>query len=193
MLPHSSTGSQTLCGGTASLHCGQIFNAGAIKKSWLLRIPCLDGDLRLFGTATNPLSKSDPVSAFSQAKSSIIRIAWAIQERVGSGTIVCAKSPERQPRRERLKASREILITPRATACPGEAANSADPAVTIVDHASIWPPPRHDYCCRLKTAKSLSVRSCGSRRIPQILLGQCVRVFTPRAAHSCRCMSLYVM
>jgi hypothetical protein len=57
------------------LHCGQIFNAGATKKSWLLRIPCLDGDLRLFGTATNPHSESGPVAAFFQAKSAIIRIA----------------------------------------------------------------------------------------------------------------------
>src|SRR5947207_1404924 len=28
MLPHSSTRSHTLWGGTASLHCGQIFRAG---------------------------------------------------------------------------------------------------------------------------------------------------------------------
>src|SRR4051794_4119420 len=50
-LPHSSTRKHTLCGGTASLHCGQIFNAGGVKKSWLLRIPFADLDLRRFGTA----------------------------------------------------------------------------------------------------------------------------------------------
>src|SRR5262249_18283576 len=61
-FPHSSTRSHTLCGGTASLHCGQIFNAGATRKSWLLRIPCADGDLRRFGTATNDRSESIPVA-----------------------------------------------------------------------------------------------------------------------------------
>src|SRR3954467_1870194 len=52
MLPHSSTRSHTLCGGIASLHCGQMFRAGATRKSWLRRIPLADLDFRLFGTAT---------------------------------------------------------------------------------------------------------------------------------------------
>jgi hypothetical protein len=68
-LPHSSTRSQTLWGGTASLHCGQIFNAGATRKSWLLRIPCRDGDLRLFGTATTAHSQSKPVALILREKS----------------------------------------------------------------------------------------------------------------------------
>src|SRR5262245_46206348 len=68
ILPHSSTRSQTLCGGTASLHCGQIFNAGATRKSWLLRIPCADGDLRRFGTATNAFSRSQSRPSFSREK-----------------------------------------------------------------------------------------------------------------------------
>ena len=48
-LPHYSTRSQTLWGGTASLHCGQMLSAGAVRASWLLRIPFADFDLRLFG------------------------------------------------------------------------------------------------------------------------------------------------
>src|SRR4051812_43161085 len=52
MLPHSSTRWQTLWGGTASLHCGQMFNAGATRKSWLRRFPLADIDFRLLGTAT---------------------------------------------------------------------------------------------------------------------------------------------
>src|SRR5579883_701025 len=68
ILPHSSTRWHTLCGGTASLHWGQIFNAGATRKSWLLRIPCADGDLRRFGTATNPHSQSGLVASNSGEK-----------------------------------------------------------------------------------------------------------------------------
>ena len=39
-----------------ALHWGQTFSAGATRKSWLLRIPFADIDLRLFGTATNAFS-----------------------------------------------------------------------------------------------------------------------------------------
>jgi hypothetical protein len=81
-FPHSSTKSQTLWGGTASLHCGQIFNAGATRKSWLLRIPCFDGDLRLFGTATNALSESSPVAAFFWRRVPLSGSTEAFQERV---------------------------------------------------------------------------------------------------------------
>lgn len=56
MLPHSATRWQTLWGGTASLHCGQTFKAGAVKASWLRRIPCFDRDFRLLGTATSQIS-----------------------------------------------------------------------------------------------------------------------------------------
>src|SRR3954464_14613137 len=67
-LPHSSTRWQTLCGGTASLHCGQMFRAGATRKSWLLRIPLADFDLRLFGTATNALSSTRSEASMSREK-----------------------------------------------------------------------------------------------------------------------------
>ena len=51
-LPHSSMRWQTLCGGTDSLHWGQVFKAGATRKSCDRRFPLADLDFRLFGTAT---------------------------------------------------------------------------------------------------------------------------------------------
>ena len=62
MLPHSSTKWQTLWGGTASLHWGQVFKAGATRKSWLRRFPLADLDFRLLGTAT---TRSPEITAFS--------------------------------------------------------------------------------------------------------------------------------
>lgn len=56
-LPHCSTSSQTLCGGTVNWHCGQTFMAGIVSASWLRLIPFLDFDLRLFGTATTRISQ----------------------------------------------------------------------------------------------------------------------------------------
>src|SRR5262249_16608082 len=82
ILPHSSTRSQTLCGGTASLHCGQIFNAGATRKSWLLRIPCADGDLRRFGTATNSDSRSRSESINFEGKAQLSESGPVFQELV---------------------------------------------------------------------------------------------------------------
>ncbi len=82
MLPHSSINSQTLCGGTASLHWGQIFNAGGTRKSWLLRIPCADGDLRRFGTATNVLSRSQSETVDLGGKALLSESEQAFQERL---------------------------------------------------------------------------------------------------------------
>src|SRR4028118_771266 len=64
MLPHSSTRSQTLWGGTASLHWGQTFRAMGTSASWLRRIPFFDFDVRLFGTPTTPSPAQHAVSGF---------------------------------------------------------------------------------------------------------------------------------
>src|SRR3954447_22126564 len=76
MFPHSSTRSQTLCGGTASLHCGQTFRAGATRKSWLRRFPLADLDVRLFGTATTDSPETTRSGVL--AKKAIIRIGLGI-------------------------------------------------------------------------------------------------------------------